>query len=109
MAACSTLLQWTLVRCDTGSNALEPPVMLLLLPCRFPATASKKDTSFYCKFNDKTLQSYSAIMHFTGALASLVAGYVTQRFGRTASMVVAGTAYIAGSILQVSAPVSLHS
>ena len=83
--------------------------MLLLLPCRFPATASKTDTSFYCKFNDKSLQAYSAIMHFTGALASLFAGYVTQRFGRTTSMVVAGTSYIAGSVIQVSAPISLHS
>lgn len=59
-----------------------------------------------CRFNDKTLQAYSAIMHFTGALASLPAGYVTQHYGRTTSMRVAGTAYILGSILQVcySAP-----
>ena len=40
-------------------------------------------------------------MHFTGAVASLFAGYITQRCGRTTSMIVAGTAYIAGSILQV--------
>ena len=73
----------------------------LLASCRFPATAAKKDTSFYCKFNDKTLQAYSAVMHFTGAVASLFAGYVTQRYGRTTSMIVAGTSYIAGSVLQV--------
>ena len=84
-------------------------MLLLLLPRRFPATASKKDTNFYCKFNDKTLQAYSAIMHFTGALASLFAGYITQRCGRTASMIVAGTSYITGSILQVDAPISLPS
>ena len=76
--------------------------MLLLLLCRFPATAAKKDGDFYCKFNDKTLQAYSAIMHFTGALASLVAGYITQHYGRTTSMIVAGTSYILGSILQVN-------
>ncbi|CAL5224738.1 g7471 [Coccomyxa viridis] len=73
----------------------------------FPATASKTDTSFYCKFNDKTLQAYSAVMHFTGAVASLFAGYITQRFGRTTSMIVAGTSYIAGSILQAAASKSI--
>ena len=84
-------------------------MLLLLLPHRFPATASKKDTNFYCKFNDKSLQAYSAIMHFTGALASLFAGYVTQRFGRTTSMIVAGTSYITGSILQVCAQPALSN
>ena len=73
----------------------------IVLLCRFPATAKKSDADFYCKFNDKTLQTYSAIMHFTGALASLPAGYITQRFGRTTSMIIAGSAYILGSILQV--------
>ena len=41
-------------------------------------------------------------MHFTGALASLVAGHITQSRGRTTSMMVAGTSYILGSILQVA-------
>ena len=35
-----------------------------------------RENNFYCRFNDKTLQAYSAIMHFTGALSSLPAGYV---------------------------------
>jgi hypothetical protein len=69
--------------------------------CRFPDTVNVQDTDFYCKFNDKRLQAYSAIMHFTGAVASLPASYVTQHFGRTTSMRVAGTAYILGSVLQV--------
>lgn len=105
--------------------------------CRFPDTVAVRENNFYCRFNDKTLQAYSAIMHFTGALASLPAGYVgptflimmscyhtlqtvaniaaeaihyillcnalqvTQHYGRTTSMRVAGSAYILGAILQV--------
>ncbi|EIE26164.1 general substrate transporter [Coccomyxa subellipsoidea C-169] len=69
----------------------------------FPSTADVQDTDFYCKFNDKPLQAYSSVMHFTGAIASLPASYVTQHFGRTMSMKVAGTAYILGSILQAAA------
>lgn len=47
----------------------------------FPVTQGVT-SSFYCKYNDKTLQAYSAIMHFTGALASIPASYFTQHWGR---------------------------
>lgn len=47
----------------------------------FPATTGAT-SSFYCKYNDHTLQAYSAIMHFTGALASIPASYFTQHWGR---------------------------
>ena len=40
------------------------------------------NSSFYCKYNNHTLQAYSAIMHFTGALASIPASYFTQHWGR---------------------------
>ena len=45
----------------------------------FPQTG---DSSFYCKYNNKSLQAYSAIMHFTGSLASIPASYFTQHWGR---------------------------
>ena len=48
--------------------------------CRFPDTVGVHENNFYCRFNDKTLQAYSAIMHFTGALSSLPAGYVGLSF-----------------------------
>ena len=40
------------------------------------------NSSFYCKYNNHTLQAYSAIMHFSGALASIPASYFTQHWGR---------------------------
>ena len=39
--------------------------------------------SVCAQYNDWTLATYSAIMHFTGAFASLPASYFTQHFGRT--------------------------
>ena len=48
--------------------------------CRFPDTVGVRENNFYRRFNDKTLQAYSAIMHFTGALSSLPAGYVGLTF-----------------------------
>ena len=45
----------------------------------FPATG---EDSFYCRFDNKPLQAYSAVMHFTGAISSLFASYFTQQWGR---------------------------
>ena len=49
----------------------------------FPDTAGHTQSSFWCSFDDEKLQAYSAIMHFTGAVASLLAAYFTQHHGRT--------------------------
>ena len=49
----------------------------------FPSTLESHDTTFYCLYNDKILATYSALMHFTGALASIPAGWFTQKQGRT--------------------------
>ncbi|DBA99607.1 TPA: species-specific tRNA processing, variant 3 [Trebouxia sp. C0006] len=61
------------------------------------------NSSFYCKYNNKPLQAYSAIMHFTGSLASIVASYFTQHWGRKGSMIIAGTSFCIGAIFQASA------
>ena len=40
------------------------------------------DKSLYCKYNNESLQAYSAVMHFTGSIASIAASYFTQHWGR---------------------------
>ena len=40
------------------------------------------NSSLYCKYNNKSLQAYSAVMHFTGSIASIAASYFTQHWGR---------------------------
>lgn len=51
----------------------------------FPSTVDVLDTNFYCKYDDKLLQTFATIMHFTGALAAFPAGYFTAKYGRTRS------------------------
>jgi len=41
----------------------------------FPSTVGVTDTNFYCKYDDRVLQTFASIMHFTGALAAFPAGY----------------------------------
>ena len=88
------------------------------------------DRSLYCKYNNESLQAYSAVMHFTGSIASIAASYFTQHWGRKglvnakyrttyctvdwascnpkcsvacSSMIIAGTAFLIGSVFQASA------
>lgn len=49
----------------------------------FPDTVDVPDTQFYCKYNDRTLQTFASLMHFTGAFAAFPAGYYTAKYGRT--------------------------
>jgi len=49
----------------------------------FPSTVGVPDTNFYCKYDDRVLQTFPSIMHFTGALAAFPAGYFTAKYGRT--------------------------
>ncbi len=48
-----------------------------------PSTVGVPDTNFYCKYDDRVLQTFASIMHFTGALAAFPAGYFTAKYGRT--------------------------
>ena len=49
----------------------------------FPSTVDVPDTNFYCKYDDRVLQTFASIMHFTGALAAFPAGHFTAKYGRT--------------------------
>lgn len=69
----------------------------------FPKTVGIADTNFYCKYDEKLLQTFASIMHFTGALAAFPAGYFTAKYGRTRSMTIAGVAFLIGCVWQVAA------
>ena len=49
----------------------------------FPSTLSTPSSNFYCKYNDRLLQTFASMMHFVGAFAAFPAGHCTAKFGRT--------------------------
>lgn len=49
----------------------------------FPGTLGLPDSNFYCKYNNRLLQTFTSMMHFTGALAAFPSGYCTAKYGRT--------------------------
>lgn len=61
------------------------------------------NTDPYCTFNDQGLQLFTSSLFLAGLFASFVAGYVTRKFGRKATMVLAGTCFLIGAALNASA------
>ncbi|ESR34837.1 MFS domain-containing protein [Citrus sinensis] len=61
----------------------------------------KEDTkiSNYCKFDSQLLAAFTSSLYISGLIASLFASTVTRAFGRKASILVGGTAFLAGSAI----------
>ena len=61
----------------------------------------KEDTkiSNYCKFDSQLLAAFTSSLYISGLVASLFASTVTRAFGRKASILVGGTAFLAGSAI----------
>ncbi|CAK0787208.1 hypothetical protein CVIRNUC_010424 [Coccomyxa viridis] len=58
----------------------------------------------YCQFNSQVLQLWQSSMYLAGALAGLMASWVSSRYGRRATMTAGGAAFVLGSLLQAAAP-----
>ncbi|GAY47426.1 hypothetical protein CUMW_104480, partial [Citrus unshiu] len=81
-----------------GVTSMEP-----FLKKFFPGVYLKmrEDTkvSNYCKFDSQLLTTFTSSLYIAGLIASLFASSVTRAFGRKASILVGGTAFLAGSAL----------
>ena len=69
----------------------------------FPEVYTKmnEDTkiSNYCKFDSQLLTSFTSSLYIAGLVASFFASTVTRVFGRKPSILIGGTAFLAGSAL----------
>lgn len=59
--------------------------------------------SHYCKYDDQGLQLFTSSLYLAGLVASFFASFTTRIFGRKVSMLIAGIAFLAGSILNAAA------
>ena len=61
----------------------------------------KADTgiSNYCKFDSQLLTLFTSSLYIAGLIASFFASPLTRAFGRKASILVGGAAFLAGSAL----------
>ena len=83
---------------EGGVTSMEP-----FLKKFFPEVYAKmnEDTkiSNYCKFDSQLLTSFTSSLYIAGLVASFFASTVTRVFGRKPSILIGGTAFLAGSAL----------
>ncbi|KAL4595982.1 hypothetical protein ACB092_12G131100 [Castanea dentata] len=81
-----------------GVTSMEP-----FLKKFFPEVYTKMNedskTSNYCKFDSQLLTSFTSSLYIAGLVASFFASTVTRVFGRKPSILIGGTAFLAGSAL----------
>ena len=63
------------------------------------ADMKDSNTSNYCLFDSQLLTAFTSSLYIAGLFASLCASKVTQAFGRRASMLLGGAAFIVGAAL----------
>ncbi|URD94986.1 hexose carrier protein [Musa troglodytarum] len=97
VAATGGLLYGYDVGISGGVTSMDP-----FLEKFFPDVyADMKDsrTSNYCMFDSQLLTAFTSSLYVAGLFASLCASKVTQAFGRRASMLLGGAAFIVGAAL----------
>ncbi|KAI4323737.1 hypothetical protein L6164_023319 [Bauhinia variegata] len=57
------------------------------------------NTSNYCIFDSQLLTTFTSSLYLAGLVTSFFASYVTETFGRKPSIIAAGVAFLAGSVL----------
>ena len=63
--------------------------------------SAKRDA--YSKYDNQLLTAFTSSMYIAGMLASLAASGVTRRVGRRAVMLVGGTMFLAGAVINAGA------
>lgn len=74
----------------------------------FPRVYERKHSgnlkeSHYCKYDDQGLQLFTSSLYLAGLVASIFASFTTRLLGRKASMLIAGLAFLAGSVFNAAA------
>ncbi|KAL6845734.1 hypothetical protein ACP4OV_024309 [Aristida adscensionis] len=62
-----------------------------------------KRSDAYCKYDNQWLTAFTSSLFLAGTLSSLVASRVTMRVGRQGIMLIGGTLFLSGSILNAAA------
>ncbi|KAG8381551.1 hypothetical protein BUALT_Bualt06G0133400 [Buddleja alternifolia] len=83
----------------TGGVASMEPFLKKFFPEIYRKMKEDSVTSNYCKFDSQLLTSFTSSLFIAGLIASFVASPVTRSFGRRASILIGGAAFLAGSAL----------
>ena len=57
----------------------------------------------YCKYNNQGLSAFTSSLYLAGLVSSLVASPITRNYGRRASIICGGIAFLVGAALNAAA------
>jgi MFS transporter, SP family, sugar:H+ symporter len=82
-----------------------PGVFCRVYDCSKPIPENflNEESDPYCKYEDHMLQLFTSSLFLAGMVSSIVAGWVTRRAGRRATMAAAGVMFCAGAALTAGA------
>ncbi|CAN6363754.1 unnamed protein product [Urochloa humidicola] len=75
------------------------PFLIRFFPSVYSAEQDVVETNQYCKFDSEILTLFTSSLYLASLVASIVAGYVTNKCGRRVSMLGGGLIFLAGAIL----------
>ncbi|CAN6199323.1 unnamed protein product [Urochloa humidicola] len=83
----------------SGGVTSMDPFLIRFFPSVYSAELDVVETNQYCKFDSEILTLFTSSLYLASLVASIVAGYVTNKCGRRASMLGGGLIFLAGAIL----------
>ncbi|GMH01200.1 hypothetical protein Nepgr_003039 [Nepenthes gracilis] len=87
----------------TGGVSSMEPFLKKFFPRVYTRMRGDTRISNYCKFDSQLLTAFTSSLYIAGFFASFFASSMTRSFGRKPSIIVGGTAYLAGSTLSAAA------
>ncbi|CAN6183690.1 unnamed protein product [Urochloa humidicola] len=83
----------------SGGVTSMDPFLIRFFPSVYSAERDVVETNQYCKFDSEILTLFTSSLYLASLVASIVAGYVTNKCGRRVSMLGGGLIFLAGAIL----------
>ncbi|XP_030476923.1 sugar carrier protein C-like [Syzygium oleosum] len=87
----------------SGGVTSMPPFLKRFFPNVYRKEALDKSTNQYCKFDSFTLTMFTSSLYLAALVASFGASKVTRSLGRRWSMLLGGTIFLCGAIINAAA------
>ncbi|KAF8041954.1 hypothetical protein BT93_A0528 [Corymbia citriodora subsp. variegata] len=87
----------------SGGVTSMPPFLKRFFPAVYRKEALDKSTNQYCKFDSSTLTMFTSSLYLAALVASFGASKVTRSMGRSWSMLLGGTIFLCGALINAAA------
>lgn len=80
-----------------------PDFLRKFFPVVYRKTLDPGTDGNYCKYDNQGLQLFTSSLYLAGLTSTFFASYTTRRFGRRLTMLIAGSFFLVGVVLNAAA------